>query len=69
MDKTTSFLIPATGRVRFFILTGRGVYTAETNLADLEQRQDPLFPLFAAGQSVLTQIRLASEAVQKPQAQ
>ena len=68
MEKTTTFPIPATGRVRFFILTGQGVYTTETDLASLEQREDSLFPLFAGGQNILTQIRLASEATQPSQA-
>jgi hypothetical protein len=67
LARTETFPVAATGRVRFFVMTGQGAYTAETDLAAVAQQNDPLFPLFAAGQNVMTQIRLVSTETQQQQ--
>lgn len=58
---TTTFPHPAGDHVRFFVLTNRGVLTAEASRASFEAKPHaPLLPVWAAGQDVLTAIRLST---------
>ena len=65
MRPAKSFPYPAAGRVKFYVLTRRGVFTTEAGLSELGERRHRLWPLYAAADRVLTQLRLASEK-QKP---
>ena len=61
MIKTTSYPLPADDRVRFYVLTPRGVLTTETSRQALGERQGELTSLFASGQEVVAQMRLVEE--------
>jgi hypothetical protein len=63
--KATSFPLPGTGDVIFYILTGEGAFAAGGLEKDLGEKRHPLSPLFFAGHDVITQLRLASEQLQK----
>jgi hypothetical protein len=52
--------VPAAGMVTFRALTYAGRRRAEAPEQDLGERRHPLWPLFYAGQDVVTQLRLAS---------
>lgn len=54
--------LPAEGEARFHALTGGGLLTGHAAVADIARRDDHLLALYAAGQEVLTQVRLAREA-------
>lgn len=66
LEITTDLPIAGTDRVRFYIMTGHGTYTAEVDRKAVEQQSHPLFPLFVGGQKLLTVIRLASENAAPP---
>ncbi len=59
MDLSTDFPKPAQGMVRFYVLTTRGIHTAEFTEADLGGNKLEFSPLFYAGQEVLTRLRTA----------
>ncbi len=61
MAVTTTFPLPATGRVKFYILTFSGAFTAESVESELSKANHNLFPLYAHGQEVITQFRLMQE--------
>jgi hypothetical protein len=61
MIKTTTYPTPADDRVRFYVLTGRGVLTTETSRQALGERQGELSALFTSGQEVVAQMRLVEE--------
>src|SRR5436305_9485540 len=61
MIKTTSFPLPEDGRVRFYALTPRGVFTTETSRQALGERPSELSALFASGQEVVAQMRQVEE--------
>jgi hypothetical protein len=61
MIPTESFPLPAVGRVKFYILTFSGVFTAEVGENELGNRKHDLFPLYCSGQDVITQLRLIQE--------
>lgn len=61
MEGTKSFPYPAVGRVRFYLLTFEGVFTAEADEKALEERRHEMSPLFYKGHEVLTQLRLVAE--------
>ena len=54
--------LPAEGRIRFTVLTTGPRLTAEVAEADVTDAGHPLFPLFVAGQDVITEIRRVDEA-------
>lgn len=56
--------LPPVGHTRFFILTADGTKVAEALENDLGAGRHELSPLFYAGQEVITQLRLMSEAMQ-----
>jgi hypothetical protein len=58
---TTEHPYPASDRVRFSFLTFGGVRVIDTELAAINQRTSQFTELFALGQNVLTQLRLATE--------
>jgi phosphoglycolate phosphatase len=57
MPQANGFPLPRPGRVKFYILTFSGIYTAEVAEADLVNGTDTLSPLFQAGNEVITQVR------------
>ena len=65
MKPTKSFPYPETGRMKFYVLTQNGVYTAEDTQNEVTRQGHALFPLFAAGNEVLTALRKA-QAATKP---
>jgi hypothetical protein len=58
MMPTKSFPLPAVGRVKFYIMTFSGAFTAEADESALGSGKDELPPLFYSGHGVLTQLRL-----------
>ena len=65
MKLTKSFPYPEVGRLKFYVLTQDGVYTAEDAEKEITRQGHTLFPLFAAGNQVLTALRKA-QAATKP---
>lgn len=61
MKSTKSFPYPEVGRVKFYVLTPKGVYSDEADQKELVDGQHALSPLFLAGNDVLTGLRIASE--------
>ncbi|HEX4961281.1 MAG TPA: hypothetical protein VF173_10620 [Thermoanaerobaculia bacterium] len=61
MIKTTTYPLPGDDRVRFYVLTPRGVFTTETSRQALGERQSELAALFASGQEVVAQMRQVEE--------
>lgn len=61
MKPTKSFPYPEVGRLKFYVLTREGVYSAEAEEKELVGGQHALSPLFLAGNDVLTGLRGASE--------
>jgi hypothetical protein len=57
MTATSEFPYPETGHVRFYIRTRDTVRMADRLEEDLGEKRDPLWPLFYAGQNVITQLR------------
>ena len=60
MIQTSNFPLPGQDRVRFYVLTPKGVFTTETGRQSLAD-QNALSPLFYAGQEVVSQMRLVQE--------
>lgn len=65
MIETTNFPLPGQDRVRFYVLTSKGVFTTETSRQSLAD-QNALSPLFYAGQEVVSQMRLVQEQKTAP---
>jgi len=65
LKPTKSFPYPEAGRMKFYVLTQDGVYIAEDAEKELTHQGHVLFPLFAAGNEVLTALRTA-QAATKP---
>jgi hypothetical protein len=61
MKPAKSFPYPEVGRVKFYVLTREGVYSAEADEKELVRGRHALSPLFLAGNDVLTGLRTASE--------
>ena len=61
MKITKSFPYPDAGRMKFYVLTRDGVYSAETDEKEIVSGRHALFPLFVAGNEVLTALRTASQ--------
>jgi hypothetical protein len=60
LEPTTEFPRPAPGNVRFQLRTADGGYTGVAPEAALVAGRQPLSELYAAGQDMVTEIRLAS---------
>ena len=67
MKPTKSFPYPNIGRIKFYVLTRDGVYSAEADQNELVGGQHALSPLFRAGNIVVTGLRTATERA-KPSA-
>jgi hypothetical protein len=61
MIQTTSQPLPGDDRVRFYALTPKGVFTAETDREALTEPQNELAPLFYSGQEVVSRMRQVQE--------
>jgi len=59
MKPTTSFPYPEVGRIKFYVRTRDGVYTAEADEEELVHERHALSPLFVAGNEALTVFRTA----------
>jgi hypothetical protein len=53
--------LPADGYTSFYFLTIQGVLTATAKQSDLENKRNPLSPLFYKAQEVITEARLVDE--------
>jgi len=62
MSRVTNFPVPAEDRVRFYVLTPRGVYSIETDREALGEQGSELAPLFYSGQEVVAEMRQVQEA-------
>jgi len=60
MKPTKSFPYPEVGRIKFYVLTPNGVYTAEAGENEVQDAGHSLFPLFTAANEVLTALRTAN---------
>ena len=60
MKPTKTFPYPEVGRMKFYVLTKDGVYTAEAGEDELVKGQHALSPLFWVGNDVITGLRVAS---------
>jgi hypothetical protein len=60
LQRTTEFPLPDQGDVRFQLRTEDGGYTGVAPEAALRSGRHPLSELYAAGQDLITEIRLAS---------
>jgi hypothetical protein len=61
MKHTTSFPYPEVGRVKFYVRTRDGIYTAEAEEEELLHERHALSPLFFAGNEILTILRARRE--------
>jgi hypothetical protein len=61
LQRTTDFPRPGVGEVRFQARIGDDRFTGVATEAVLRAGRHPLSPLYAAGQDVLTEIRLVTE--------
>lgn len=61
MKAVKSFPYPEVGHLKFYALTPDGVYTVEADEKEVIRAQHPLFPLFLAGNEVMTALRTANE--------
>jgi hypothetical protein len=61
MSRVTSYPVPHEDRVRFYVLTPRGIFTTETDREALGEPGNELAPLFYSGQEVVTQMRQVQE--------
>jgi hypothetical protein len=57
LKPASEFPYPAAGHVKFYVKTPSGVYSADRIEQSLGEKQDPLWPLFYAGQNVITELR------------
>ena len=61
MRPTKSFPYPEVGRVKFYVLTRDGVYTAEGDEKEMQRARHPFFSLFLAGSKVVAVLGSAHE--------
>jgi hypothetical protein len=57
MTATSEFPYPEIGHVRFYIRTRDAVYMTDRPEKELGEKRDALWPLFYAGQNVITELR------------
>jgi len=65
MHPTTSYPLPGAGKVSFYVRTPQNVLTVEVDEQALLDGSSEFAPLFAAGDDVITEFRLASEQQEK----
>jgi hypothetical protein len=61
MTKVTEYPLPGPDRVRFYVLTPRGVFSTETDRQRLGETASDLSTLFRSGQEVVSQMREVQE--------
>jgi hypothetical protein len=61
MNRVTTYPVPNEDRIRFYVLTPRGIFTTETDREALGEPGNGLAPLFYSGQEVVTQMRQVQE--------
>jgi hypothetical protein len=61
LQKTERFPLPSAGRVSLYVLTPHGVLTTQASSEELAKKRHALWPLFYAGQEVITQYRLLQQ--------
>lgn len=61
MAKVTEYPLPDPDRVRFYVLTPRGVFSTETDRQRLGETMNDLSMLFRSGQEVVTEMRQVQE--------
>jgi hypothetical protein len=61
MQKTTDYILPATGEIIFYLLTDSGVLTASEKEMELRDPAHPLAKLGNAMQNIVTQYRILEE--------
>ena len=61
-EQMSEFPLPSGDQVYFYLLTYWGVWRRTGSMDAICQQTDPMTPLFAAAQNVLTQLRLVIEA-------
>jgi hypothetical protein len=61
MRRTASYPLPEPDKVRFYVLTSRGVYATETYREELGETESELSALFSSGQEVVAQMREVQE--------
>lgn len=66
MTRTTEYPLPGPDRVRFYVLTARGVFTTETDRETLADPGSDLGALFYGGQEVVSQMREVQEQKARP---
>ncbi|MFL6197358.1 MAG: hypothetical protein ACJ75H_24440 [Thermoanaerobaculia bacterium] len=66
MTRTTEYPLPEPDRVRFYVLTARGVFTTETDRETLADPGSDLGALFYSGQEVVSQMREVQEQKARP---
>jgi hypothetical protein len=64
LSRATDFPLPEPGEVRFQARIGGDGFSAAATESALRGGRHPLSPLYAAGQDLLTEIRLASDPVE-----
>jgi hypothetical protein len=62
MQKAETYPMPKTGRIRFYIMTATGVFTADESEKTLIEGKHGLSPLYSAGNEVLSQMHEATRA-------
>jgi hypothetical protein len=62
LRSTTDFPLPGPGEVRFHVRMAAASYTAAASEQALRTGRQPLSELYAAGQDLITEIRLATPA-------
>src|SRR5258705_6561859 len=66
MKKTSTFPLPETGQVKFYVLTDTGIFAATVPEADLRTGGGPFSNLGNAMQEVITAYRVHEKSYQKP---
>lgn len=66
LDMTPESPVTAKEHVRFFVLTGRGVYSAEVDQFAVENERHALHPLYLGGRKILSAIRMSQESTTLP---
>lgn len=61
MRRTATYPLPEPDKVRFYVLTSRGIYATETDREALGETESELSTLFYSGQEVVAQMREVQE--------
>jgi hypothetical protein len=61
MTPATAHPLPGPDRIRFYVLTGRGAMTTETDRKSLAEQPSQLSALFQSGQQVVAEMRQVGE--------